>query len=82
MAGRLVWWFGASGTVVMGSCDDEESHSQNDRASVELSKRVGTLGGRVRVENTKEEGQGGIKSKGIGVDPVLRTVHTVGRKGG
>lgn len=34
----------------MGSCDDEESHSENYRAPVELSKRVG---GRVRVENQK-----------------------------
>ena len=38
---------------MVGSCDDEESHSENDRAPVELSKRVGTLGGRVRVENQK-----------------------------
>lgn len=64
MAGRLVWWFGAAGTVVMGSCDDEESHSQNDRASVELSKRVGTLGGRVPVENHKGGRPGRDKEKG------------------
>lgn len=38
---------------MVGSCGDEEGHSEIGRTSVELSKRVGTLGGRVRVENQK-----------------------------